>query len=151
MPIQPGQYKRVASLKTVEEFKAYLDELGISLPLDSEILSGDASPLSDSISVGDFTIGNRFCIHPMEGWDGTEDGRPTEYVRRRWRNFGTSGAKLIWGCEAVAVRLDGRANPNQLCLYEENKDDFASLREELVNVHKERFGNTDDLLVGLQL
>ena len=105
MPIQPGQYKRVASLKTVEEFKAYLDELGISLPLDSEILSGDASPLSDSISVGDFTIGNRFCIHPMEGWDGTEDGRTTEYVRRRWRNFGTSGAKLIWGCEAVAVRL----------------------------------------------
>lgn len=151
MPIRPGQYKRVASLKTIEDFKAYLGELEVSLPLDDEILKADASPLAESINVGAFTIGNRFCIHPMEGWDGTEDGRPTEYVTRRWRNFGTSGAKLIWGGEAVAVTLDGRANPNQLCLYEENKGDFASLRKELVNAHHERFGKTDDLLVGLQL
>ena len=61
-------------------------------------------------------VGNRFAILPMEGWDGSTDGRPSDLTRRRWRHFGISGAKLIWGGEAVAVRQDGRANPNQLLL-----------------------------------
>ena len=47
----------------------------------------------------------------MEGWDGTADGQPSDLTRRRWQHFGDSGAKLIWGGEAVAVQLDGRANP----------------------------------------
>ncbi|MBK6971204.1 MAG: hypothetical protein IPH29_19380 [Candidatus Microthrix sp.] len=55
-------------------------------------------------------MGNRFCALPMEGWDGTTDGAPTDLVARRWRRFGESGAKLIWGGEAVAVHPDGRAN-----------------------------------------
>jgi Asp-tRNA(Asn)/Glu-tRNA(Gln) amidotransferase A subunit family amidase len=37
----------------------------------------------------------------------------THYHRRMAaKNFGKSGAKMIWGGEAVAVRHDGRANPN---------------------------------------
>jgi 2,4-dienoyl-CoA reductase-like NADH-dependent reductase (Old Yellow Enzyme family) len=72
-------------------------------------------------------------------------------TRRRWRRFGASGAKLIWGGEAVAVRTDGRANPNQLLLDENTLPDIAELLEELRRSHKERFGTTDDLLVGLQL
>ena len=52
----------------------------------------------------------------MEGWDGTADGEPSDLTRRRWQRFGLSGAKLIWGGEAVAVQHDGRANPNQLVL-----------------------------------
>ena len=61
-------------------------------------------------------IGNRLAVHPMEGWDGTADGNPSENTIRRWRRFGRSGAKLIWGGEAVAVRHEGRANPNQLVI-----------------------------------
>src|SRR5205085_1243019 len=72
-------------------------------------------------------VGNRFCILPMEGWDGTTDGEPTDLTRRRWRNFGLSGAKLIWGGEAVAVRHDGRANPNQLLMTSKNQPSIASL------------------------
>jgi 2,4-dienoyl-CoA reductase-like NADH-dependent reductase (Old Yellow Enzyme family) len=106
-----------------------------------------AAPLEDNLG----PIGNRFCILPMEGWDGTEDGTPTDLVRRRWTHFGISGAKLIWGGEAVAVRRDGRANPNQLLLAEANLPHFVALRELLVNSHEERFGKTDDLRVGLQL
>jgi 2,4-dienoyl-CoA reductase-like NADH-dependent reductase (Old Yellow Enzyme family) len=101
--------------------------------------------------VNGITIGNRFAIHPMEGWDGTSDGRPTELTTRRWRNFGRSGAKLIWGCEAVAVCHEGRANPNQLLIDDRTRDDLARLREALVAEHRKTTGSTDGLLVGLQL
>ena len=74
------------------------------------------SPLARPIDVDGRPVGNRFCILPMEGWDGTADGEPSELTIRRWRHFGISGAKLMWGCEAVAVRHDGRANPHQLML-----------------------------------
>ena len=73
-------------------------------------------------------VGNRFCIQPMEGWDATPDGIPTELVRRRWRAFGTSGAKLIWGGEATAIQHQGRANPNQLRLEEDTVAALAALR-----------------------
>ena len=63
----------------------------------------------------------------MEGWDGTDDGRPTDLVRRRWRRFGASGAGLVWGGEAFAVRPNGRANPHQLCLGPTSADDLAEL------------------------
>ena len=64
------------------------------------------------------TIGHRLAIQPMEGWDCERDGTPSENTKRRWRRFGLSGAKLIWGGEACAVRLDGRANPKQLTMTE---------------------------------
>jgi 2,4-dienoyl-CoA reductase-like NADH-dependent reductase (Old Yellow Enzyme family) len=67
------------------------------------------------------------------------------------RTFGQSGAKLIWGGEAVAVSADGRANPRQLWLHEARLPDVARLREKLVDEQRERFGSTHDLVVGLQL
>ncbi len=144
-------YRRIASFKTQSDFTGYLAELGVELPCDASVLAADQSPLAQSLAVGDVVVGNRFCILPMEGWDGTRDGRPTQMTRRRWRNFGLSGAKLIWGGEAVAVRHDGRANPNQLLINEKNLSEIESLRVELCEVHQERFDTTDDLLVGLQL
>jgi 2,4-dienoyl-CoA reductase-like NADH-dependent reductase (Old Yellow Enzyme family) len=72
--------------------------------------------------------GIHFAVLPMEGWDGTEDGRPTDLVRRRWSRFGASGAELVWGGEAFAVRPDGRANPRQLCRGPSSADDLAELR-----------------------
>lgn len=142
-------FPRISTLKTAEEFQRRLTELGLSLPFDETV---DArGPLSQPIQRTGANIGNRFAILPMEGWDGMADGKPSELTRRRWRNFGTSGAKLIWGGEAVAVRHDGRANPNQLALTEENLASFADLRQTLVEAHCARFGSADDLLVGLQL
>ncbi|MFW5772752.1 MAG: NADH:flavin oxidoreductase, partial [Phototrophicaceae bacterium] len=78
-------------------------------------------------------------------------GRPTDLTRRRWQRFGESGAKLIWGSEAVAVRHDGRANPNQLMLNEHTVDDIAALRQTLADSHQAAHGRIDDLLIGLQL
>lgn len=146
------EYTRLARLKDVKSFQDYTKSLGIDLPFDETLQVGDQAPLGQSYTLKNgHQIGNRFCIHPMEGWDGTEDGCPTENTHRRWNNFGRSGAKLIWGGEAVAVRHDGRANPNQLMIQEHTLKGLEELRAGLVNIHQEQFGLTDDLLVGLQL
>ena len=150
-----ARYRRVTSLKTPADFRAYVADLGIDLPLDDEILTGPDAPLAQPYHLpagpGHRRIGNRFCTLPMEGWDGTLEGQPTELTFRRWRNFGRSGAKLIWGGEAVAVRHDGRANPRQLLINAANLPALTDLRQALVETHVERFGRADDLLVGLQL
>ncbi len=85
----------------------------------------------------------------MEGWDGSEDGRPTELTERRWRRFGESGAGWVWGGEAVAVRPDGRANPNQLVIDERTAPDLARLRETLLEAARE--AGRPEPVVGLQL
>src|SRR6188508_2567739 len=109
-----SDYPKIAQLKTVEAFRARLRELDLDLPVDDTVLTAaQGSPLAQPIQIGPFLVGNRWCIHPMEGWDANRDGSPSDHTLRRWRNFGLSGAKLIWGGEAAAVRPDGRANPNQ--------------------------------------
>jgi 2,4-dienoyl-CoA reductase-like NADH-dependent reductase (Old Yellow Enzyme family) len=147
---------RVPSLKTVEDFRRHVTSLGVELPCEDVIAQGAASPLAQAVTVDAGTIngkriGNRWAIHPMEGWDATTSGNVTDEVRRRWRRFGESGAKLICGGEAMAVRPDGRANPNQLILIEENLRGLAEIRETLAQAHRDRFGTADDLVIGFQL
>ncbi len=144
-------WPRVSSLKTIEQFQARLRELEIEVPVDEHVEVGTTSILSQPMNSVCGPIGNRWCILPMEGWDGTSDGRPSDLTRRRWRNFGLSGAKLIWGGEAVAVRQDGRANPNQLLINDQTVSQLSELREILEASHREFIGSTDDLVIGLQL
>ncbi|MEJ7616861.1 MAG: hypothetical protein WKF30_07815 [Pyrinomonadaceae bacterium] len=141
----------LGGLRNVSDFKAQLRKLNCALPCDDELLTGSNSPLGGSIDLGEKSIGNRFAIHPMEGWDGTPSGRPSALTLRRWSNFGTSGAKLIWGGEAVAVLAEGRANPNQLCIGDTSHADLAALRETLIAAHRAATGDANDLLIGLQL
>jgi NADPH2 dehydrogenase len=145
-------YPKVAQLKSVSALRARLSELGVSLPIDEQILSGDqGSPLAAPLVMGPFTVGNRWCIHPMEGWDANRDGSPSPHTLRRWHNFGISGAKLIWGGEAAAVVPEGRANPNQTLGTLDNRDGLASLLRTLKDAHRQAFGTLDGLCVGLQL
>ena len=143
--------RRVASIKTVADFRSHLVALGVDVPVDDIVVTGDASPLEQPIEWNGRRIGNRVAVHPMEGWDGTPDGGITPAVRRRWQRFGLSGAKLIWGCEAMAVRHDGRANPNQLILDEANAAGIREVRDALVEAHSEANGRIDDLVIGFQL
>ena len=151
---EPIKLTRIPSLKTVADFRKHLTALGLDLPCDDEILTSQISPLAQpitNVTINGKTIGNRYCVQPMEGWDCETDGTPTENTRRRWHRFGESGAKLVFGGEAMAIRPDGRANPNQLQINAANKPGLAELRETLVRTHQERFGNTDDLVIGFQL
>lgn len=131
-------HPQVKSLKTAEAFQAHLASLGVRLPFDDP---PELDALRAPIEVAGRPCANRFAILPMEGWDGTDDGRPTDLVRRRWQRFGSSGAGLVWGGEAFAVHPDGRANPHQLCLGPTSADDLAELRSLLA----------PDQVTGLQL
>lgn len=146
-----GDYVKVKSLQTPAGFRENLQRLGLPMPCDDVLESGASSPLGSPLTIDGLTIGNRFAIHPMEGWDALEDGRPSDNTRRRWQRFGASGAKLIWGGEAVAVRPDGRANPNQLMLNDQTQSEIGAMRESLVAAHREVMGGDDGLVVGLQL
>jgi 2,4-dienoyl-CoA reductase-like NADH-dependent reductase (Old Yellow Enzyme family) len=151
--VSETRYPRIAALRTADAFRQHLSASQIALEFDAEPAPAGRSPLGEPFAIGEVRVGNRFCILPMEGWDGTADGEPSDLTIRRWENFGRSGAKLIWGGEAVAVRHDGRANPRQLMLSESTLPAIGRLRERLVAAHVERFGAgaDEDLYIGLQL
>lgn len=151
---EPFKLTRVPSLKSVDEFRRHCAALGIEIPCDDAIITGEESPLLrpiEKVVINGKRIGNRFAIQPMEGWDGTASGGISEEMLRRWTRFGESGAKVIYGGEAMAVRPDGRANPNQLIINRENASGIKQLREALVSRHRELYGSTDDLVIGFQL
>jgi len=137
------RYIQVKNLDSVAALRRHLEALGVHLPVDDRVdpdgVLGTAVSFTDR-SAGVLTAPNRFAVLPMEGWDGTTDGRPTDLVRRRWGRFASSGCGLVWG-EATAVRADGRANPNQLVLDGSTVGGLAELRALLA----------PDQVAGLQL
>jgi NADPH2 dehydrogenase len=146
------RYPKIAQLRTVAALRLRLSELECDLPVAERVLTAaEGSPLAAPITIAGRRVGNRWCIHPMEGWDANRDGSPSEHTLRRWRNFGRSGAKLIWGGEAAAVQPTGRANPNQTLAIASNRDGLRQLLDECHAGHREQTGGVDDLLVGLQL
>ncbi len=113
--------------KTLDDVKADLDSLGLSLPL-----SEDLSPLAKSFDVKNekLHIKNAVAVHPMEGFDSLPDGAPGELTRRRYLRFANSEAGLYW-FEAVAVREEARSNSRQLWLHKENLDAYKRFVDEL--------------------
>ena len=146
-----GDYPKAGSLDGVTGFRNYMQTLGLDMPCDDIVAGGPTSPLAQPIEIDGLKIGNRLAIHPMEGWDCQRDGKPSENTKRRWRRFGLSGGKLLWGGEACAVRPDGRANPKQLMMTADSQRDIAGLRDIAIAGHKEATGNDDYLVIGLQL
>jgi NADPH2 dehydrogenase len=146
-----GEYPKIGSFENVASFKRYLADNAIEIPCDDIVATGPGAPLAAPIEVLGRTIPNRFCVQPMEGWDGLEDGNPSDNTIRRWRRFGESGAKFFWGGEAVAVRPDGKANPNQLTFTRDTVTGIARLRDEAIAAHRAAIGDPADLVIGLQL
>lgn len=147
------QWPRIAALRTPVALRRRLGELAIELPCDGAALDGARSPLAAPLALGlmngvERVASNRFVVQPMEGWDGTLDGAPSALTERRWRNFGRSGAALVWGGEAVAVRADGRANPNQLMIDDVTAPALGRLRAVLLE-EAQALGVAP--IVGLQL
>ena len=141
-------FRKAGTFQSVAELRAYLGERGIDLPLAD---SGVRAAMAAGIDVMGRRLPNRWAILPMEGWDCTPAGAPSELTRRRWLGFANSGAALVAGTEAGAVMHEGRSNPSQLLLSKEN---LPALREAVAamrKTHAARFGTAGDFAIGIQL
>ncbi len=110
---------------SLEEFLNQNNELGTALPF-----SEDTAVLGTPLTVGGKQIHNRLVCQAMEGCDGTVDGSPDTLTKRRYDRFAKGGAGLIW-FEATAVMKEGRANPRQLYITENNLDNFKKQVEDI--------------------
>lgn len=149
--MSPIPILRLGAVKDVRQFQDHLQALGVTIPCDSELLRGPESPLRWPLLRGGLELHNRIAVQPMEGWDGLADGNPSEHTLRRWQRFGSSGANLVWGGEAIAVSQEGRANPNQLVIAPHTHVGLANLRAALLEAHRQSTGSDAMPLVGLQL
>lgn len=141
--LAPGHFR------TVADFRAHLQEHGIDIALDDAFAADGA--MAAPLPLFGRSVPNRFCTHPMEGWDGTDHGAPTELTLRRWYHFGRSGAGLVWGGEAFAVLAEGRANPHQLCRHADSERDLVALRQHIEKGREDVGLAPDGAVVGLQL
>ncbi len=124
--------------KSPDELYESASALGLHLPRND-----DFSCLAEPKAIADsnVVIKNRLTIHPMEGFDGEEDGSPSELTFRRCSRFAESGAGLIW-LEATTVVKEGRTSRRQLWIHKENLDSFKRLAEEM----HEKSGGTSLIL-----
>jgi len=109
--------------QSLQEIEQHIKEAQLDIPL-----AEDVQFLRAPLSIGPLTARNRLAIQPMEGCDGTRGGQPGELTLRRYKRFAAGGAGLIW-FEAVAIIHEGRANPRQLLVNEENLDSLKALLE----------------------
>ena len=70
--------RNIGRIKDAASLLGYFGSLDLDLPFDEEVRTGPDAPLAKPLIVHGRTIGNRFAILPMEGWDCTADGRPSD-------------------------------------------------------------------------
>ena len=121
--------------RTLDQLRQTLRRLGLTLPL-SENYSVLAQPLR--LKNGKASP-NRIVVQPMEGCDGTPDGRPGALTLRRYKRFAESGAGMIWA-EATAVCAEGRANPRQLWICPENVGALGRMVEQIKETSMKKNG-----------
>jgi 2,4-dienoyl-CoA reductase (NADPH2) len=134
----------IFSFQTLDQLKESVKELKLKIEFDNDI-----DVLLEPVTLNGIKLRNRLTVHPMEGADGTPTGSPSELTYRRYKRFAAGGAGLIW-MEACAVTPEGRANPRQIWITENNLSDFQRLVEE---THKaaETFDKKHKTVLILQL
>lgn len=120
--------------QSIGEIQKEAKNEGIYLPFGE-----DTAPLKTGVRLEGREIPNRIAIQPMEGCDGAADGKPDELTLRRYDKFAKSGAGLIWE-EATAVWEEGRANPRQLWIKEENLDAFRAMNDRIREISMKENG-----------
>ena len=141
-------YRKTGSFRSVAELREYLAANDIDIPLAEE---AEHTAMAQPTALFGRTLPNRWALLPMEGWDCTAGGAPSELTLRRWTHFGESGASLICGTEAGAVMHAGRSNPRQLLVTRKNLPELKAAVTAMRKAHAERYGISGDFLVGLQL
>jgi NADPH-dependent glutamate synthase beta subunit-like oxidoreductase/2,4-dienoyl-CoA reductase-like NADH-dependent reductase (Old Yellow Enzyme family) len=132
-------------LSGIDEFKLLCNEVGVKIGI-----SEDVSCLSNPVQAGQLLIPNSLAVHPMEGADGDNQGRPGPLTYRRYKRFAAGGAGLIWA-EAIAVVKEGRANPRQLWLHEGSKAAFAEMVSQMRQAAAQSMGANHRPVIVAQL
>ncbi len=133
------------NFKSLEELQKKAKELNVEIGFENEI-----NVLKKPVKIGNKTAPNAIAILPMEGCDSEKDGSPSELVKRRYMRFLSGGAGLVWW-EACAVVHEGKANPLQMMLTDENLQKFKELVEEVNAVAKKENGENNKPINILQL
>ncbi|MBP1583536.1 MAG: hypothetical protein J6866_06240, partial [Victivallales bacterium] len=87
-----ANFRKVTEFPTPEAFAAYVQSEGFHIGLAPQVPSDGSAALARKCDYAGRTLGNRWAILPMEGWDCGRDGTPSEFTRRRWLRFASSGA-----------------------------------------------------------
>ena len=95
--------------------------------------------IENAIQIGKKISYNCVVLQPMEGCDCNTDGSPSELTREKYIRAARSGAGLIW-FEANAVCPEGRTNPRQMMLTEDNLPSFKNLLQEMREIAKKECG-----------
>ncbi|NMB46402.1 MAG: flavin oxidoreductase/NADH oxidase [Firmicutes bacterium] len=129
----------------LDELRDAVRKLDLGLEFDE-----DVSILGNQVAIDGKLAPNSLAIQPMEGHDGTPEGRPSELTFRRYRRFAEGGAGLIW-FEATAITPEGRANPQQLMLNNDTLPSFRKLISETLTAARRAHGPEHRPFTVLQL
>lgn len=133
------------SYRALEELKSEVKSMNLNIPIMNEI-----DILAEETIIGKKIVPNKIAVHPMEGCDGTEDGKPSDLTFRRYKRFARGGAGLLW-FEATAVNDKGKANPRQLYICNENYDELKKLLDFTLKEAKDEYGCNYNPYTVLQL
>lgn len=132
-------------IKNLDMLKQEAEKLNLKIPI-----SEDISILFESITIDKHKLPNRFCAHPMEGFDSDETGAPGELSFRRYKRYASGGTSLIW-FEATAVVPEARSNPRQFYIHDKNVHIFRKLVEQTREIAIKSMGPNHQLVMILQL
>ena len=104
--------------------------------------------IENAIQIGEKTICNRVVLQPMEGCDCNMDGSPSDLTVEKYLKAARSCAGVVW-FEANAVCPEGRTNPRQMMLTEENLPKFKEILSEMRRIAKEECGITPIFILQL--
>jgi len=107
--------------KTLQDLQKDINNLQLDLNL-SENLAAFKRP----VRLKHNCIPNSVCAHPMEGGDAINNGAPGPLTFRKYERVAKGGFGLIW-VEAVSINNEGRSNPRQLWINDDNLPAFAEL------------------------
>ncbi len=107
--------------KTLADLESEIAQRNLAIPT-----TPDTSAFARKVQILGIEAPNSLAIHPMEGFDGEENGAPGELTVRRYERFASGGAGLFW-FEATSVCPEGRSSRRQLWINKENVDDYKRL------------------------
>jgi 2,4-dienoyl-CoA reductase-like NADH-dependent reductase (Old Yellow Enzyme family) len=121
-------------MNSAADFSREMNADGLTFPV-----AEDMSVLNQPIKLGNKIIPNRICIQPLEGFDGTKEGCPSDLIFRRYARYAKGGAGLLW-YESISISDDGRCNPLQMIIKESTVSEIKRLVDESNQIAIDEFG-----------